>query len=75
MAEQPVTVTVGPDGPYIVSGPAPLRVRHAVMSEHGEPLTWRSEEVSDQKPVYALCRCGESARKPYCDGAHGRGGF
>jgi len=45
------------------------------MSEHGEPLTWRSEEVSDQKPVYALCRCGESARKPYCDGAHGRVGF
>ena len=75
MAEQPVTVSVRPDGPYIVSGSAPLRVRSAVVSEHGEPLTWRSEEVTEQNPVYALCRCGESSRKPYCDGTHGKVGF
>ncbi len=75
MAEQPVTVSVRPDGPYLVSGSVPLRVRSAVVSEHGEPLTWRTEDVSDQNPVYALCRCGESSTKPYCDGTHGKVGF
>jgi CDGSH-type Zn-finger protein len=27
------------------------------------------------QPVTALCRCGASAHKPYCDGAHSRIGF
>jgi CDGSH-type Zn-finger protein len=27
------------------------------------------------KPVVALCRCGQSARKPFCDGTHKTCGF
>ena len=45
------------------------------MSEHGEPLAWRAGEVSDRGPAYALCRCGESSRKPYCDGSHAEADF
>ena len=75
MSEQPVSVSVRTDGPYVVSGSVPLRVRRPIMSEHGEPLTWQTEEVSDRGGVYALCRCGESSRKPYCDGTHRAVGF
>jgi len=27
------------------------------------------------RKVIALCRCGHSENKPFCDGAHGREGF
>ena len=29
----------------------------------------------EAQPQMALCRCGLSANKPYCDGAHAAGGF
>ena len=27
------------------------------------------------RAVISLCRCGLAENKPFCDGAHGRGGF
>ena len=75
MVEQTPAVIVQTDGPYVVTGSVPLRDTRPVMSEHGEPLTWQSEAASEQRPVYALCRCGESSRKPYCDVTHTEIGF
>jgi CDGSH-type Zn-finger protein len=63
------------NGPYLVSGDVPLRRKRAVVSEHGEPLTWQTTEVVDASETYALCRCGGSANKPFCDGTHASGGF
>ncbi|MDH3680789.1 MAG: CDGSH iron-sulfur domain-containing protein [Acidimicrobiia bacterium] len=68
-------VKVQPNGPYVVSGGVPLRRKEAIVSEHGEPLSWRSHEVTDRGAAYALCRCGGSANKPYCDGTHASNGF
>lgn len=36
--------------------------------------TAEGEDISVDKPVF-LCRCGASANKPYCDGAHGASGY
>ncbi|MCZ6629444.1 MAG: CDGSH iron-sulfur domain-containing protein [SAR324 cluster bacterium] len=49
------------NGPYIVAGTPKLR-------------NSKSEEISTKK-IYALCRCGGSANKPFCDGTHSRIGF
>ena len=69
------SIEVNANGPYIVSGSVPLRSKTPVMSEHGEPLTWRTGDVVDDGVAYALCRCGGSANKPYCDGTHAGNGF
>jgi CDGSH-type Zn-finger protein len=69
------SITVSPNGPYLVVGGVPLYRRRAVHSEHGEPLTWETTAELEQRDRYALCRCGASANKPYCDGTHARDGF
>lgn len=68
-------ITIKPNGPYLVSGSVPLRSKQTVVSEHGESLTWRTGELADSKETYALCRCGSSANKPYCDGTHNQNDF
>ncbi len=49
------------DGPYIV------RNLRKFTNSKGEDLAVR--------PLVALCRCGGSNIKPYCDGTHARNGF
>ena len=50
------TIFVSPNGPYEVSGGAEL------------VDTARAEGVSEEH--FALCRCGGSKNKPFCDGTH-----
>ncbi len=52
-----VTITVCPDGPLLVRGPATL-------------LSAAGEAVEHERRVIALCRCGRSRLKPLCDGSH-----
>lgn len=66
-----------PNGPLVVSGGVALYRRRAVESEHGEPLAWETTEHLDAGAGdrYLLCRCGLSAKKPYCDASHRSGEF
>jgi CDGSH-type Zn-finger protein len=71
MADKPrVWIEVEADGPYIVHGPIPLVRKVQVVSEHGEPLTWRKDVMIPTGESYDLCRCGESSEWPICDGTH-----
>ncbi len=69
------TITVRKDGPYVVEGGVPLARKSIVYSEWHEPMTWQKDAVMGAKPLYRLCRCGQSQHKPYCDNTHARVGF
>ena len=65
-------IVVQLNGPYIVYSGIPLVRKSQVISEYGEPLTWKKDETIKTKETYALCRCGQSNAKPFCDGTHAR---
>lgn len=62
MASAKITLKVVDNGPLKVKGAR--RVHFG-----GEPLT-----IEEGRDVY-LCRCGQTANAPYCDGSHNRVGF
>jgi CDGSH-type Zn-finger protein len=57
-----VTVTPYRDGPLILRGP------FRILDQDGV-------EIANERATVALCRCGLSARKPFCDGSHSVSGF
>jgi len=75
MTDSNPSITVAANGPYLVAGNVPLYRRHDVQSELGEPMTWVTTATLETKDRYALCRCGGSGNKPFCDGTHAREGF
>jgi CDGSH-type Zn-finger protein len=63
-------ILIKKDGPYLVLGNIPLVHKTQVMSEYGEPLTWKKDGDIETGAAYSLCRCGRSAEMPFCDGCH-----
>ena len=59
-----VTIRMRPNGPFLVEGSVQL------MDSDGKPFPG----VAD-KTMIALCRCGASAKRPFCDGTHSRCNF
>lgn len=55
--EPAVIITVCDQGPLIIRG------NFALQYSDQRP-------INPNRPVIALCRCGKSAIKPFCDGSH-----
>ncbi len=68
-------VKVVEDGPYLVTGNVPLFTVIILSDEEGTPVRWELKDPFPEKETYALCRCGQSRTKPFCDGTHARIGF
>ena len=57
------TITVRQNGPYRVDG------------DDVKVVDWNGNEYQVVKRPFALCRCGGSSSKPFCDGTHNKIGF
>ncbi len=68
-------IVIEANGPIRVEGGIPLVLKEQVVSEYGEPLTWKKIEVIPTTDPYCLCRCGHSHNKPFCDDTHLEIGF
>jgi CDGSH-type Zn-finger protein/uncharacterized Fe-S cluster protein YjdI len=66
-------ISVRANGPYVVTD-APLTRRRIVASD-GEAVAWETTETLDGPAKVALCRCGGSSTKPFCDASHATNGF
>ena len=63
-------IEVTKNGPYLVSGGLPLSEHHIVTNAEGDSLDYKGGKQYPAQAQYALCRCGHSANKPFCDGTH-----
>jgi CDGSH-type Zn-finger protein len=68
-------VRVTKDGPYLVTGELPLTEQSIGTNAAGESVKWIAGKKYPTQAKYALCRCGHSASKPFCDGTHSKVGF
>ena len=57
------TIKVLQNGPYLVLG------------DDVTAVDWNGATYAISKRPFALCRCGASTNKPFCDGTHTKAGF
>lgn len=62
MDQAATKITPYRNGPYLVRGP------FAIVDQEGN-------EIEVKRRVVALCRCGRSQARPFCDGTHKAAGF
>ena len=57
------TIRLRKNGPYLVEG------------DDVKVFDWDGKEYTVERRPMALCRCGGSTNKPFCDGTHSKIGF
>ena len=68
-------IHISENGPYLVRGGLPIGVQTIGTDEHENAWDWVEGAVFEAGESYALCRCGHSSNKPFCDGTHKKVGF
>jgi CDGSH-type Zn-finger protein len=63
-------VKIAKDGPYMVSGALPMSRQTIGTNSAGESVKWIAGQTYAAQATYQLCRCGQSANIPFCDGTH-----
>ena len=58
-----VTVRIRRTGPCVIEG------------DEVKVVDWNGVEYPVERRPVALCRCGASTTRPFCDGTHSRVGF
>ena len=56
------TIRLRKNGPYVIEGDV-------------EVVDWEGRPYTATRTPVALCRCGQSKTRPFCDGAHRHSGF
>ena len=69
-SEDSMKIIVTKNGPYSVTGGVPLTTEEICNDNEGYCRTWRQAKKYPLQEQYALCRCGNSKNKPFCDGTH-----
>jgi CDGSH-type Zn-finger protein len=68
-------IKVSKNGPYLISGGIPIRKQVITTDSKGTPIEWHAGTKYPPQEKYALCRCGQSKNKPFCDETHVKVGF
>jgi CDGSH-type Zn-finger protein len=71
-AAEGMKVVVRRNGPYLVTGDVPISVQVIRPDREGLSREWEEGRSWKGGSSYALCRCGHSKNKPFCDGSHAR---
>jgi CDGSH-type Zn-finger protein len=74
-SDDELKIKVSEKGPYLISGRIPMVTQTIITDTEGIPDEWRAGNESSSHENYALCRCGRTKNKPFCDGMHTRVNF
>lgn len=66
-------IKITKNGPYLVSKDIPLN--QLIITKEKDKYVYRESKIYINNEDYALCRCGRSKNKPYCDGSHHKHNF
>jgi len=66
-------IKITPDGPYLAFGIHDISEKIIIEDAHGVSIEYgQGKKFEIKSDPVALCRCGQSRNKPFCDGSHAR---